>query len=166
MLLLSAFLSVFPQLKKLEVIFLIKTFPLWQIAFTLICLRRAVADPVVLFEGPLDSLKLSPFGVWFEIREMRVKAMVPSTESRVAQRKRAGPITQRSMDRNHPLLMFRAFYQAVSILCQHRHGFKQTCLKRGFTPLCCCSGHLKYVGSSCCRALTLPFFIGKDLTDL
>ena len=25
--------------------------------------------------------------------------------SRVAQRKRAGPITQRSMDRNHPLLL-------------------------------------------------------------
>ena len=27
-----------------------------------------------------------------------------SKQSRVAQRKRAGPITQRSMDRNHPLL--------------------------------------------------------------
>ena len=28
-----------------------------------------------------------------------------ANQSRVAQRKRAGPITQRSMDRNHPLLV-------------------------------------------------------------
>ena len=36
----------------------------------------------------------------------RLWAQFPSfiCQSRVAQRKRAGPITQRSMDRNHPLL--------------------------------------------------------------
>ena len=37
--------------------------------------------------------------------------------SRVAQWERAGPITQRSMDRNHPLLRF--FYQAIYTLPQH-----------------------------------------------
>ena len=41
---------------------------------------------------------------WFEISEMRVKTLLSFTESRVAQRKRAGPITQRSVDRNHALL--------------------------------------------------------------
>ncbi len=34
--------------------------------------------------------------------------------SRVAQRKRAGPITQRSMDRNHPLLRDFNFYVCLS----------------------------------------------------
>ncbi|CAK8682874.1 unnamed protein product [Clavelina lepadiformis] len=35
-----------------------------------------------------------------------MKASIHSV-SRVAQRKRAGPITQRSMDRNHPLLLIQ-----------------------------------------------------------
>ena len=35
-------------------------------------------------------------------------------DSRVAQRKRAGPITQRSMDRNHPLLLSRCNRIVVS----------------------------------------------------
>lgn len=40
------------------------------------------------------------------------------TSSRVAQRKRAGPITQRSMDRNHPLLAecFRFFHGTAPVL--------------------------------------------------
>ena len=38
--------------------------------------------------------------------------------SRVAQRKRAGPITQRSMDRNHPLLSSLVFPNFVSYLEQ------------------------------------------------
>ena len=41
--------------------------------------------------------------------------MVPLTESRVAQRKRAGPITQRSMDRNHPLLIIHFYNQQDSM---------------------------------------------------
>ena len=36
----------------------------------------------------------------------------PPNISRVAQRKRAGPITQRSMDRNHPLLR-QAFFSLL-----------------------------------------------------
>ena len=34
----------------------------------------------------------------YELKSLKLRV------SRVAQRKRAGPITQRSMDRNHPLL--------------------------------------------------------------
>ncbi len=39
----------------------------------------------------------------------KLKRAYKISPSRVAQRKRAGPITQRSMDRNHPLLMIFAF---------------------------------------------------------
>ena len=40
-------------------------------------------------------------------QQVQDKAIGPQgTTSRVAQWKRAGPITQRSMDRNHPLLPF------------------------------------------------------------
>ena len=45
---------------------------------------------------------------------MRVEALIVATESRVAQRKRAGPITQRSMDRNHPLLIVNVFNEEGS----------------------------------------------------
>lgn len=38
-------------------------------------------------------------------------------ESRVAQRKRAGPITQRSMDRNHPLLQPLLAGSCAKLLC-------------------------------------------------
>ena len=38
------------------------------------------------------------------LQRLQVQFPSSSTKSRVAQRKRAGPITQRSMDRNHPLL--------------------------------------------------------------
>ena len=40
----------------------------------------------------------------------------PPNISRVAQRKRAGPITQRSMDRNHPLLRWGSFPPEESLL--------------------------------------------------
>ena len=45
---------------------------------------------------------------------MRVEALIVAKKSRVAQRKRAGPITQRSMDRNHPLLIVNVFNQEGS----------------------------------------------------
>ena len=43
----------------------------------------------------------------------------PPNISRVAQRKRAGPITQRSMDRNHPLLV-SAFSELLENKCENR----------------------------------------------
>ena len=49
--------------------------------------------------------------------------------SRVAQRERAGPITQRSMDRNHPLLsfffflsFFLSFFFALSMVSAGNFG--------------------------------------------
>ena len=41
---------------------------------------------------------------WIWIESQTVLVQRPFAFSRVAQRKRAGPITQRSVDRNHPLL--------------------------------------------------------------
>ena len=41
-----------------------------------------------------------------------VKTRSPLKCSRVAQWERAGPITQRSMDRNHPLLPFFSFFSS------------------------------------------------------
>ena len=39
--------------------------------------------------------------------------VVAEQVSRVAQWERAGPITQRSMDRNHPLLVFCTFFYTI-----------------------------------------------------
>ena len=49
-------------------------------------------------------LNLEMLGKCERIKVEKYSLGLPSSVSRVAQRKRAGPITQRSMDRNHPLL--------------------------------------------------------------
>ena len=62
---------------------------------------------------PKGYLKTSFNSMWFHLRfttflyqhaHKLYHNVLPSDFSRVAQRKRAGPITQRSVDRNHPLL--------------------------------------------------------------
>ena len=49
---------------------------------------------------PCHNVNISPSG----LMDRQVQIPFKEMQSRVAQRKRAGPITQRSMDRNHPLL--------------------------------------------------------------
>ena len=49
-------------------------------------------------------LNLEMLGKCERIKVEKYSLGLPPSVSRVAQRKRAGPITQRSMDRNHPLL--------------------------------------------------------------
>ena len=44
------------------------------------------------------------------------RCSTPNVYSRVAQRKRAGPITQRSMDRNHPLLQKNPLFSSFFLL--------------------------------------------------
>ena len=61
------------------------------------------------FTSPTDPLKLHKMSpIWLQL------AVVIHVSSRVAQRKRAGPITQRSMDRNHPLLSFFLLFSLFS----------------------------------------------------
>ena len=66
--------------------------------------------------------------------------------SRVAQRERAGPITQRSMDRNHPLLQILCFYQRLTLLL---FGFSAFNLFSCYSVGC--------VGIWQCRSMTKPF---------
>ena len=62
-------------------------------------------------------------------------------DSRVAQRKRAGPITQRSMDRNHPLLVFffcplGALYLSHLLVFLCKFKIARAGLKTAQIPLC------------------------------
>ena len=54
-------------------------------------------------------LNLEMLGKCERIKVEKYSLGLPPSVSRVAQRKRAGPITQRSMDRNHPLLAILYF---------------------------------------------------------
>ena len=53
----------------------------------------------------MTVLNLEVLGKCERIKVEKYSLAPPINISRVAQRKRAGPITQRSMDRNHPLLV-------------------------------------------------------------
>ena len=55
-------------------------------------------------------LNLEMLGKCERIKVEKYSLGLPPSVSRVAQRKRAGPITQRSMDRNHPLLCVVIFF--------------------------------------------------------
>ena len=55
-------------------------------------------------------LNLEVLGKCERIKVEKYSLAPPINISRVAQRKRAGPITQRSMDRNHPLLCVVIFF--------------------------------------------------------
>ena len=55
-------------------------------------------------------------------------AVVYKKKSRVAQRKRAGPITQRSMDRNHSLLNAMLWICVKSISCLVLYPLDKLCV--------------------------------------
>ena len=58
----------------------------------------------------MTVLNLEVLGKCERIKVEKYSLAPPINISRVAQRKRAGPITQRSMDRNHPLLCVVIFF--------------------------------------------------------
>ena len=63
----------------------------------------------------MTVLNLEVLGKCERIKVEKYSLAPPINISRVAQRKRAGPITQRSMDRNHPLLVMFFFFSPGTV---------------------------------------------------
>ena len=97
---------------------LLSSLPAGIIHWVKICLWRVKVHITTFFLFQLTVTITSwRFAILYTIQHKRYKTtskIIYNNHSRVAQWERAGPITQRSMDRNHPLLIF-FFHLTISL---------------------------------------------------